>query len=621
MRLRSKVIATIIITWTLMFTAIYVGSRTILLDGYIQLENTLAIRDVNRSLQAIDQMGEGVGLIASSNAVWDDAYKFVVDKNQEFIKANLQVASLRGFGTDMLLFFNAKGLPVYFAVLDPENTQLIPLPAGLSAYFTPKSNLVHLPNNDSHFEGIVATPESLFIAAGHSVVKGDNTGPVQGSLVAVKYFTKLLLDKLKRITKLDIVIYRMPEVKAAGLESVNQQLQSLTQPLLEKTNTSINGYTFLRDINDEPVAILKITVARDIYAAGLQTIKYFSIAFLGTGIIFLILLTSLLSYVITNRLEKLNDQLVNIADSKHFNNRLTVEGTDELSSVQSETNQLLDTIQKDTTEKMKLTQQIVQSEKLASLGVLTAGIAHEINNPINFVLSTVDPLQDDFNSVVALLKHYIDLKSGKDFDEKQAQLEIFKEETNVEALAQEVKRIISNIKEGAERTANIVKDLKTFTRFDENAMKKANIQAGLDSTLMLLMHKYGNRISVVKEYNPIPLVDCYPGKINQVFMNILANACEAIPEKGEITVTTTQVENKVEIRIKDTGPGIKPENVTKIFEPFYTTKEVGQGTGLGLSISYGIIVNEHHGKIEVKSEVGVGTEFIIILPIDQKSDF
>ena len=145
MRLRSKIIATVFITWALMFTAIFIGSRNLLLDSYIQLEDESAMRDVNRSLQAIDQMTDGVGLIASSNSVWNDAYQFVVDKNEAFIKTNLQVASLTGFGTDMLLFFNIKGDPVYYAVLDPENTQLIPLPKGLEKYLTPKSPLVHLP--------------------------------------------------------------------------------------------------------------------------------------------------------------------------------------------------------------------------------------------------------------------------------------------------------------------------------------------------------------------------------------------------------------------------------------------------------------------------------------------
>lgn len=618
MRLRSKIIATVLVTWALMFVAIFIGSRTILLDSYITLENESAVRDVNRSLQAIDQMADGVGLIASSNAVWNDAYQFVIDKNEAFIKTNLQVASLTGFGTDMLLFFNIKGDSVYFAVLDPENTQLISLPKGLEKYLTPKSPLVHLPFNTSHKEGIIATDSSLFIAASHAIVKGDNTGPVHGSLVAVKYFTRSILEKLKTITKLDIIIYRMPEInKVPGLENIKQKLFSLPQPLLIKSENQLLGYTFLRDINDDPVAIIKITMSRDIYAAGLQTIKYFSIAFIATGIIFLILLTSLLSYVIAHRLEKMNGQLVNIGESKQFTKRLTVEGSDELTSVEKETNQLIDIIQSDNNEKMKLNQQVAQSEKLASLGVLTAGIAHEINNPINFILATVDPLRSDFDSIINLLNNYIKIKSGKEYDENLTQVEKLKKETNVEEIVEEVNKIINNIKEGAERTASIVKDLKTFARLDEDAMKKSDIQAGLNSTLTLLMHKYGKRIKVIKEYNPIPFVDCYPGKINQVFMNILANACEAIPDKGEIYVTTNQVDDKVEIHIKDTGPGIHSENISKIFEPFYTTKDVGHGTGLGLSISYGII-NEHHGKIDVKSEVGVGTEFIITLPIDQK---
>jgi signal transduction histidine kinase len=532
------------------------------------------------------------------------------------IKTNLQVASLVGFRTDMLLFFNEKGEPVYYAILTPDNTKLAPLPKGFEEYLKPKSKLVYLPENDGHVEGIAATPSGLLITAAHAIVKGDNSGPVHGSLVAVKYFTPAVLEKLKTITKLDIVIYPIADLnKFPDIKDINEKLNSLKTPLIEKNNNTLFGYAYLRDLENKPVAIIKITMPREIYAAGLESIKYFSIAFVSTGLIFLILLLSLLSYLITNRLERLNHQLINISKTKQFEKRVSVEGSDELTSVEKETNQLLDTIQNDNNEKMKLTQQVVQNEKLASLGVLTAGIAHEINNPINFVLATTEPLQSDFDSMSDLLNSYIKIQSGKEFDEQKQSIEKLKEETNVEEVTKEVKKIISSIKEGAERTANIVKDLKTFTRFDENAMKKSDIQAGLDSTIMLLTHKYGKRIKIIKEYNPIPLVDCYPGKINQVFMNVLANACEAIVDKGEIHVSTKQVNNHVEIHIKDTGYGIKPENISKVFEPFYTTKDVGQGTGLGLSISYGII-NDHGGKIEVMSEIGVGTEFVIILPIN-----
>ena len=197
---------------------------------------------------------------------------------------------------------------------------------------------------------------------------------------------------------------------------------------------------------------------------------------------------------------------------------------------------------------------------------------------------------------------------------KLKEIRELKEKIEYKEAVEEIDKLISSIKNGTKRTTEIVKGLRTFSRMDEDTLKMADIHEGLDSTLILLHNKYKNRINIIKNYGQIPLIECYPGPLNQVFMNILSNAIDAIDDKGTITISTSIKAGIVHISIKDTGRGIHENLKEKIFEPFYTTKEVGRGTGLGLSISHGII-EKHKGAIDFKSEPGKGSEFIVSLPI------
>ncbi|ELR70490.1 hypothetical protein C900_03649 [Fulvivirga imtechensis AK7] len=269
-----------------------------------------------------------------------------------------------------------------------------------------------------------------------------------------------------------------------------------------------------------------------------------------------------------------------------------------------------------TLEDLKHTQtQLVQSEKMASLGQLTAGVAHEINNPINFVSAGIDSLSTNYQDLSEILQKYALLEAGNNNSDLLLEIDQLKKELDLDYLLVEIPQLLESIKAGANRTTEIIKSLRNFTRLDEDSLKKANINEGLDSTLVILRNQMSDRIEVVKEYEDLPPVNCYPGQLNQVFMNILNNAIQAVDGPGKIMIKTMQQNGSIMIRIKDTGKGMSDELKQKIFEPFFTTKDVGEGTGLGLSISYGII-EKHRGKIEVESAPGKGTEFIIQLPLN-----
>lgn len=264
--------------------------------------------------------------------------------------------------------------------------------------------------------------------------------------------------------------------------------------------------------------------------------------------------------------------------------------------------------------------QLIQSEKMASLGVLTAGIAHEINNPINFIYAGINSLKTNMLDLMKVVEQYEQV-TPENATAHLAKIERLKRDLEFRELKKDLFELISDIEIGANRTAEIVKGLRIFSRLDETSIKRADLHENINSTLIILNSQVKGRIEIVKNYaENIPLIECNIGQINQVVMNIISNAIQATEDEGTITITTELLQEQnvpfVRLSLSDTGSGM-PEEVKKhIFEPFFTTKEIGKGTGLGLAISYSVI-EKHKGKIEVESVLGQGTTFIITLPISQ----
>lgn len=760
MRLRNKVLIIILALWATMFTLAYIGSQRILQKSYLQLEQQQANENIHRVYQAIEQMIQSVNTMVINWSVWDDTYQFVIDKNKAYIDSNLPATSFASANLDIMLFFNAEGKMVFSEAVNTDRTEVVPLPAKIEDYLDPKGRLVYQPNVDSNINGFISIPAGILLVAANAIVTSENKGPVHGTLVMGRYFTNEALKTVSDITKLNVMMYRMNEIKN------DNELTHILSILDKEPNHSwikiidsdtLFGYKAVEDINGKTIAILEITMPRHVFEAGVATIRYFNIASLIVGIVLTALLMYLLHIFIVKRLEKLDHEILNITSQKEFSLKVSKTGSDEVSSVALEINNMLDVIQSydmeqkklikrvsneldqvnafskklkeaenllrnvinsmpsvlvivnnklevtnlnpaavtrigmnmeqaigkslfklfpfltdykqkfedslkqsksqvidkimntdpktkitqyfnatiylfikdnekyltirldDVTEHVSLQQTLTQNEKLAALGVLTAGLAHEINNPVNFMSATISPLQTNIQDIVDLLNKYAAISpEGKNCGEKLREVDELKRKLDIELIVTETFKLIDSIKEGASRTVAIVKDLRTFSRVDEDAMKKTDINEGIQSTLNLLKHRYKDILTVTTDYGKIPEVDCFPGKINQVFMNILSNAIDATPKGGKIAIKTYQEKDNVLISIKDTGVGIPKENLSKIFEPFFTTKEVGSGTGLGLSISFGII-RDHKGKIEVNSKVKEGSEFIVVLPIHQAS--
>jgi len=265
-------------------------------------------------------------------------------------------------------------------------------------------------------------------------------------------------------------------------------------------------------------------------------------------------------------------------------------------------------------ERKQLESQLVQSEKLASLGQLAAGVAHEINNPVGFISSNLGALDGYFKQLQQMLDAYRLAEAAIGDD----QLEALRQRLDLDFLREDIPTLIRESKDGIGRVAQIVKDLKDFSRVDNDQnWQWANLQQGIDSTLNIVASELKYKADVIKHYAPLPEIECLASQLNQVVMNLVINAAQAIgPERGTITISNGVEGESIWLEVADNGCGIAPDALQNIFDPFFTTKPVGEGTGLGLSLSYGI-VKKHHGEISVSSELGKGTTFRVVLPIHQ----
>jgi signal transduction histidine kinase len=274
--------------------------------------------------------------------------------------------------------------------------------------------------------------------------------------------------------------------------------------------------------------------------------------------------------------------------------------------------------------------QLVQSEKMSSLGQLVAGVAHEINNPVNFIYGNLAPANEyihDLLSVIELFRNH--------YPQPVPEIQEAIEDIDLDFLSEDLPKLLNSMKIGADRIQKIVASLRTFSRMDEAEIKAVNLHEGIDSTILILQNGLKAKpdrpeIEIIRDYGNLPPVECHAGKLNQVFMNLISNAIDALNTALEtqrfvhktpnITIQTYLTnEQQCCIRIADNGPGIASEHLPKIFNPFFTTKPVGKGTGLGLSISYDIITNLHQGRLDCRSDSHRGTEFIIYLPLTVKT--
>lgn len=462
----------------------------------------------------------------------------------------------------------------------------------------------------------VVSRYSLFIFPALSTVTGMTFMNI--FLQTKKYFPKMYKLSFLFIIPLTVSIV----LGFLGVNKASQVMMEATSGLVSAYMFSVSGLTIRKGF--KPAKIFFIAwivflvgvfafIMKDLGIIPFNNFTRYTMQ-IGSAIETILLSFALAAKINTYKKEMLDALKANEEMIKERNTYLELkvkERTEELNALLSD---------------LKNTQsQLVEAEKMSSLGQLTAGIAHEINNPINFVSSNIYPLRQDISDLKEVIQKYEALNPEDDIKVKLEEIEALKVELDYDYLKEELDTIINGIEEGAKRTSKIVSGLKTFSRLDEGSLKDVNINDGIEATLVLINNKL-NGVNLKTELGDIPTIECNPGKINQLFMNLIDNSIFAVQKKeinneeGEVFINTSLThDDKVKIIIKDNGIGIPEDIREKLFEPFFTTKSVGEGTGLGLSIVRSII-DDHQGVISVDSEVGVGTQIEIVLPQKKKSN-
>ena len=331
------------------------------------------------------------------------------------------------------------------------------------------------------------------------------------------------------------------------------------------------------------------------------------------------------SQMISRPLESLTEVARSVIKNEDMTLRATAPTHDEISTLAIALNQLIEWVQTYTHELKAAQIQLIQSEKMSSVGQLVAGVAHEINNPVNFIHGNINPISQYAEHLLETVHAY-----QKHYPNPPESLQKALEEMDIDFIATDLSNLLQSMKMGTTRIRDIVLSLRNFSRLDESDYKTVDLHEGIDNTLLILQHRLKNNespessIKVIKSYAELPAVECLPGAINQVVMNVIVNAldaletveCSAEPERKTLRVVTQKVgADRVQMLIADHGEGLTEDVRSRIFDPFFTTKPVGQGTGLGLSISYQIVTEQHGGQLICESALGEGTQFVMELPI------
>jgi two-component system NtrC family sensor kinase len=499
--------------------------------------------------------------------------------------------------------------------------------------------------NWSDFQNILDSVESdlanldLRTGYGFMIAKDGNT------FIGHKYRTNRRIERDQDREELDFYQTKLSENQ--GLRSLHVAIQNRQRSVaydLPEGNGKIAGLASIEDTSFGWFVGVEIDKA-DVF----RTVKVLSYWLLGVTVLLaslVVLFTYLIAEGITVPLKTLIRSASTIAQG-NFNQRVPIRSSDEVGILAStfnemaralsvreiqlqELNRNLESMVRDRTVELENShealkrayldlqsaqEQLIQTEKMASLGQLVSGIAHEIKNPLNFIYGNTGFLADYTQKLQNLVESFE--KSPSLSAEDREEILRHKEAIHYSFIKDDLKILIDNFAEGARRINTIVSDLRAFSRMDTDTISDVDVHASLEMSLNLLRNQYKNRIEIHREYGDIPKIQGYSGKLNQVFMNLLSNAFHAVQGNGDVWIRTRSSDGAVEIEIEDNGVGIPSENLKRIFEPFFSTKPVGHGTGLGLSISYGII-EQHQGNIHVTSLPGKGSTFVVRLPIFQE---
>lgn len=676
---------------------VYLVSSTILVNSLKAAEEQSARQSLQGILNVVAKDQEAFTSRYSDWSSWDDIYTFVQDQNQDFIKSNLNVETLVNLKINLIAIVNTKGEIVYSKQIDLIHKTVAPISPEISKVLAPTSVLITRPRTKGTVTGIMLATKGAMLVTSQPILPSQGKGKVRGSIIFGRHINSNSIENLSKITRFSIQLYPLNQSNLpADIQATRSILSAQNPTFIQHLNEKVLvGYVLLTDLYQKPALLLKVEIPTEIYQQVASSQRNLIISIVLVGCLFGSLGFLFLKRIVLDRLSRLSRGIYQIQTSQNLSLRLPSVGQDEISSLTEHINDLLGTVEQShwevndalskvtqtnaelqttveqlqteivererieaalrqsqeqlknqahclerTLEELQQTQlQLVQNEKMSSLGQLVAGIAHEVNNPVNFIYGNLRHAKTYITDLLKVLQLY-----QKKYPDSISELDTILEPSELEFVIADLPKIFDSMEIGAERIRDIVNSLRIFSRLDEAEIKAANLHEGIDSTLLILQRRLEANstnpgILVVRNYGDLPLVECYAGQMNQVFMHLLVNAIDAIEEAREkkqaakrqkdgglvsriaerlsatITIQTRYLPTDlIEIRISDSGIGMAEDVKSHLFDPFFTTKPIGKGTGLGLSISYQVVVAKHQGTLECNSTLGKGTEFIITIP-------
>jgi len=617
--------------------ALYGVASQVLLHSFLQVEQQKTQDDVKRVLELAVSQQTAIfsGLVDYSS--WDVTYAYAQGEKPDYTTVELTDSSFTALNIDLVVISDAKNRILYSTSYNSQTASRQPLPASLNTDLMQRSILQrHIQKNEPRLQFVMLSNRPVMAVS--QPILMDGQGPAIGNMMFGKYLDVGWLQKLSKLTRLSLELRSLDEMATApDLKQIANRLKQeaiVVQPL---SDNLVAGYSLINDIDGKPIFVLQALNSRLIYQQGLVSLRYLGITLSIGGVLAGLVIWRLFQQSVHHlaERERIQQALQQETALRHVDQKYR-EKAEELGR---------------TLRELRQTQtQLIQHEKMSSLGQLVAGIAHEINNPVGFIAGNIDYAESYIEQLLRLVELY--QQSGLTLaPELQAEVA----DLDAEFLQDDLPKLMRSMKVGTERIQTIVLSLRNFSRLDEKALKAVDIHEGIESTLLLLQNRLKLRgsqpdIQILRRYGDLPLVECYPSQLNQVFMNLLSNAIDAIedhlkhrksesltdlesePQSSLATILDPQdapanmpliwidteqlLDEQVVIRIGNIGAEIPEEIQKRLFEPFFTTKDVGKGTGLGLAISYQIVLEKHQGQLFCRN-LPHGVEFVIQIPLRQ----
>jgi signal transduction histidine kinase len=590
--LRTKVLVIIGIAVASLVAIFYTTSQTVTLSSSDALEDQNTRQNVERAASALDSQILALDGAIDAGARLEDTYNLVQNPERGYIFGSLSQKALGSVALDFLVIVNTSGETVYGMGYDIERQEVTPVPSSLVDHLSADSILVKHPDAENGVAGILLLEEGPIIVGSRPISGSEHTAPIAGAMIGGRFMEETEIQELSALTRLPLSVVEYegsdlpPDFEVASA-SLSQEEPVFVKPLGED---SICGYALLSDIYGSPALIMRADMPRDIYQQGQASSRNLAWALMGVGTAFLFLTLVLMEKLILSRMTRLSESVAAIGESGNISARVPVAGRDELSRLGENINGMLGALEKSIQEKekaeeetVKIEQQLQLAGRLAAVGELAAGVAHELNNPL------------------AAIQAYAQFIASR------------------EDLDSTLQKDMETIYRESQRASKITGNLLAFARRDKPEKTLISINEVLQEALEL--HGYRlkvNNIEVVSDLDPaLPKTLADSHQMQQVFVNLMTNAEQAMTQahgRGTLVLKTRSSDGMIWVSFTDNGPGIPDEDRERLFDPFFTTKDVGQGTGLGLSICYGI-VQKHNGRLYAQTVSGGGASLVVEIPI------